>query len=197
MGGGRDSGSTDTCGIAIDESRKETANGVAGFPNRFSRPDGHPSMLLSPPGVLWLFPPSLFLLAFYLVSPFVSFPLPAVHMPVPSSPSCCLPCHTHSAKERKNEKSNEAKKKARKAQGRGKKSKKMKDEKQEQRSKSPFRILLHILRLPQVDVQFCIPTGKKVYQLPTQSKPYTALSPPSEQRGPWSSHEDLRKWVLL
>ena len=90
MGGGA-TAAVLTLVTAIDESRKETAKGVAGFPNRFSGSDGHPYFyhcleydVLSPPPCL-----SFNFVACCFVSPFVFFPLPAVNttMPVSSSPS--------------------------------------------------------------------------------------------------------------
>ena len=60
---------------AIDESKKETAKGVARFPNRFSRRDGHPLYYHHPTSDFLCFSP---LSSFWLcrVSPFVYFPLP-------------------------------------------------------------------------------------------------------------------------
>ena len=79
-----------TVGTVIDESRQETAKGVARLPNRFSSSDRHPCYYHRLEYDIIVL--SIFLLVFFLVSPFGSFPLPAVLRPVPSSPSCCFVC---------------------------------------------------------------------------------------------------------
>ena len=88
-GGGGATAAVLTLGTATDESTKDTAKGVASFLNQFCRSDGHPCYYrrLEYDVIFFRFSlPS----CFFLVSPFVSFSLPAVRMPVSSPPSCCF-----------------------------------------------------------------------------------------------------------
>ena len=89
-GGGGATAAVLTLDTAVDESRKEAAEGVTRSPNRFVRRRREPILPSPPSSTIFSFLSFLSFLAFRPCSSLYFLFSPAVLMPVSSSPLCCF-----------------------------------------------------------------------------------------------------------